>query len=77
MAIYREDEINERIKEDIGFFKGVWLLIAIPTSMLLRFLWSISPHKWQLTSLARMNQKVEVTSGKGFGEERLEGKELK
>lgn len=77
MAIYRQEEIDEKLREDIGLLKGIWLLIAIPTGMLLRFLWSLSPHRWKLTSLATMNQKVETTSGTRPIEERLEGRELK
>lgn len=47
MKKYSSDEIEARLRQRTGFFKGVWLSLVVPS----RFLISLGPQNWNIVKL--------------------------
>lgn len=73
MAIHSRELIDEHLKKNSGFWKGIWLMVKLA----LRFIATLGPQNWSLSRLASLEQKVEPVDTKIGIEERLEAKVLK
>jgi hypothetical protein len=47
MRIYNPKELEDKLRQRTGFFKGLWLLLCL----VWRFLWSLGPKNWNLQKI--------------------------
>ncbi len=48
MAVVSREELDKRLKNKTGFWKGIWLIIVIAC----RFIVSFGPKNWNLAKIA-------------------------
>lgn len=52
MRIHTAKELEEKLRQRNGFFKGLWLAMLI----FWRFLWSLGPKNWNVIKLTNANR---------------------
>lgn len=47
MRRYSAQELEEKLRQRNGFFKGLWLMLRLAG----RFIWSLGPQNWDLLKI--------------------------